>query len=134
MGLNPDTKLTRFGARDYDPSIGRWLQRDPIKFEGGTTNLYEYVHNDPINNIDPSGLFAPAIPIIAPIVLPIIGIGIGIICQTKGNTKAKKTVTDCYVENAEKMIECRKKPFGEDSKCFEESGGKLALCLKEVGQ
>ena len=31
---DPDTKLTRFGARDYDPVVGRWLQRDPIKFEG----------------------------------------------------------------------------------------------------
>ena len=51
-----DTKLTRFGARDYDPSIGRWLQRDPIKFEGGDTNLYAYVENDPINFYDNDGL------------------------------------------------------------------------------
>jgi RHS repeat-associated protein len=53
---DPDTKLTRFGERDYDPTIGRWLQKDPIKFEGGTTNLYEYVGNDPINYIDIDGL------------------------------------------------------------------------------
>lgn len=48
-----------FGTRDYDPSIGRWLQKDPIKFEGGTTNLYEYVANDPVNHVDPSGLRRP---------------------------------------------------------------------------
>jgi RHS repeat-associated protein len=48
------TGLVRFGARDYDPSIGRWLNKDPIRFDGGW-NLYGYVGNDPINYIDPDG-------------------------------------------------------------------------------
>lgn len=52
-----DTKLCRFGARDYDASIGRWLSKDPIRFGGGDTNLYGYVMQDPINWIDPSGLY-----------------------------------------------------------------------------
>ena len=30
-----DTELVRFGARDYDPSVGRWTNKDPITFEGG---------------------------------------------------------------------------------------------------
>jgi RHS repeat-associated protein len=51
-----DTGLTRFGARDYNPEIGRWLERDPILFNGGTFNLYEYCNNDPVNCIDPDGL------------------------------------------------------------------------------
>jgi RHS repeat-associated protein len=51
-----DTKLVRFGARDYDPILGRWTAKDPILFAGGDTNLYGYVFNDPINWIDPSGL------------------------------------------------------------------------------
>jgi RHS repeat-associated protein len=53
-----DTGLVRFGARDYDPETGRWVQKDPIGFEGGDANLYAYVSNDPINWVDPSGLFA----------------------------------------------------------------------------
>ncbi len=51
-----DTKLCHFGAREYDASTGRWLTKDPIGFAGGSTNLYGYVLNDPINWIDPTGL------------------------------------------------------------------------------
>lgn len=40
----------------YDPSIGRWLEPDPIGFGGGNVNLYEFVGNSPTNYVDPSGL------------------------------------------------------------------------------
>ena len=56
-GLNDkDTGFVRFGARDYDASIGRWTSKDPIRFRGGI-NLYGYVVNDPINAYDPRGLW-----------------------------------------------------------------------------
>jgi RHS repeat-associated protein len=51
-----DTKLVHFGAREYDPATGRWLQKDPISFRGGDTNLYAYAGGDPVNFVDPSGL------------------------------------------------------------------------------
>jgi RHS repeat-associated protein len=38
-----DTKLVRFGARDYDPQTGWWTAKDPIQFNSGDTNLYAYV-------------------------------------------------------------------------------------------
>lgn len=50
------TKLVRFGARDYDSYTGRWTAKDPIGFEA-TTGLYEYCNNDPVNRIDVWGLF-----------------------------------------------------------------------------
>ena len=46
----------RFGARDHDPYTGRWTARDPILFRGQQANLYAYVDNDPVNELDPSGL------------------------------------------------------------------------------
>jgi RHS repeat-associated protein len=49
------TGLVRFGARDYDAGVGRWVSKDPILFEGGQANLYAYVGNDPINQLDPTG-------------------------------------------------------------------------------
>src|ERR1700738_1676589 len=42
--------------RAYNPSIGRWLSRDPLGEKGGL-NLYAYVGNDPVNRVDPFGLF-----------------------------------------------------------------------------
>jgi RHS repeat-associated protein len=49
------TGLTRFGFRDYDAKTGRWTAKDPVGFGGGLTDLYNYVGNDPVNLLDPSG-------------------------------------------------------------------------------
>jgi RHS repeat-associated protein len=50
-----DTGLVRFGARDYDPRVGRWTSKDPIRFRG-SPNFFTYALSDPINRIDPTGL------------------------------------------------------------------------------
>ncbi len=50
------TKLTRFGVRDYDAETGRWTAKDPILFAGGDTNLYAYSLNDPVNLKDAGGM------------------------------------------------------------------------------
>jgi RHS repeat-associated protein len=52
-----DTGLVRFGARDYDAYAGRWTAKDPVLFGGGDGNLYAYAKLDPVNFLDPSGLF-----------------------------------------------------------------------------
>lgn len=51
---DPEHELIRFGARDYQPSMGRWTAKDSILFNGGL-NLYGYVANDPVNWVDPKG-------------------------------------------------------------------------------
>lgn len=52
------TRLVRFGARDYDAQSGRWTSKDPLFFAGNQPNFFAYVSSDPINFIDPSGLDA----------------------------------------------------------------------------
>jgi RHS repeat-associated protein len=47
--------LYYYGYRFYEPNLQRWLSRDPIE-EAGGINLYGFVGNNPINNIDPFGL------------------------------------------------------------------------------
>lgn len=36
--------------------MGRFISRDPLRFEGGDINLYRFVGNNPINNSDAFGL------------------------------------------------------------------------------
>lgn len=47
--------LLLFGLRFYDPQIGRWISQDPAGTIDGP-NLYTYLHNNPLNHIDPLGL------------------------------------------------------------------------------
>ena len=49
-------------ARYYDPSVGRFISEDPLGFGGGDVNLYAYVQNNPVNEVDPDGLISPVRP------------------------------------------------------------------------
>jgi hypothetical protein len=42
----------------FQPYLGRWLQVDPIGFDGGDPNLYGYEGENPVNRLDPMGLQA----------------------------------------------------------------------------
>jgi len=53
--FDPEINLYYYRARYYDPASGKFVNEDPIGFDGGD-NFYRYVYNGPTGSSDPLGL------------------------------------------------------------------------------
>ncbi|MGH8582685.1 MAG: RHS repeat-associated core domain-containing protein, partial [Gammaproteobacteria bacterium] len=53
--FDAETGLHQNWHRDYDPSVGRYLQSDPIGLRGGLST-YGYAGQNPVSYFDPMGL------------------------------------------------------------------------------
>ena len=53
--VDSGTGFELLGYRFYDEASGRFVNRDPIEYDGGLTVLYGFIGNDPQSWIDPSG-------------------------------------------------------------------------------
>ncbi len=53
--FDPETGLGYYRARYYDPTEGRFLSEDPLRFSGGGPDFYAYVNNSPTNFLDSFG-------------------------------------------------------------------------------
>jgi RHS repeat-associated protein len=51
-----ESDLVYYGYRYYSPSLGRWVNRDPIE-EEGDVSLYSWLLNNPITGVDALGQF-----------------------------------------------------------------------------
>ncbi len=123
-----ETHLYHVRNRMYHPSLGRWLQRDPLLYVDGM-NLYEYVRSAPINEVDPNGT--------------------GVFCWAKcifkcwscSDTfkkalkcaeKARDRFRDCRNKacDAEEFLECYVQYKKDQKDCFKKGAGAAGNCAK----
>jgi len=87
--VNLNSGIYYYGYRFYEPTLQRWLNRDPLAEEGGL-NLYEFVENEPTIFFDPDGgkpMTLPKLPPLPPGIkppLPLGPIGAAITCGAIG--------------------------------------------------
>ena len=96
-----ETGLYYYRARYYNPYIGRFLQTDPVGYGDGI-NWYAYCGNNPLNFVDPSGLYSVEVKIPLEVIWHQSSVGAsigGTIVQEGVNPQHKKDVLKFLAES-----------------------------------
>ncbi len=122
--LDNESSLYYLRARYYDPTIGRFISRDPIKgtlTNPQTQNPYVYSLNNPVNLSDPSGEF---------VLQPIVQFCVSSVVA--GINLAKSLASQQQMSEAGKVIAGpgAKKVFENASKVVQEYGGNVLDWVK----
>jgi len=54
-GVDVELEMYAYGARYYDPALAKWTSIDPLAEERNWVSPYNYVQNNPIMRVDPTG-------------------------------------------------------------------------------
>ncbi len=85
--FDPETQNYYVRNRAYNPALGRWIQRDPIGYTGGT-DLYEYADGRAVGAVDPSGETA----IVGRFVAGMVTFSVSIWSEAQGNSPSRNHV------------------------------------------
>jgi RHS repeat-associated protein len=118
--------------RNYDPSLGRYIQSDPIGLEGGL-NIYGHADGNPVNTIDPTGEFAIVIPFIPAIITGTdvaIGALIAAFATIPGDSARSKDRTTPWPDRRKDAWVCNCRADCNDNiigNCPDENGNEFAF-------
>ena len=114
--------LYHFRFRDYSPTLGRWVQQDPLGNGAGDDNLYRFVWDDSTDRTDPSGLVTQSTATGGPLSSLTIALAenpilvTGILVETSiigvGGGTITVTVTDNDNKDKKPTYVCTTKPRG----------------------
>ncbi|MGD0589793.1 MAG: RHS repeat-associated core domain-containing protein [Bacteroidota bacterium] len=108
-GLNDNqTKLVRFGMRDYSADIGRWTIKDPTLFSSKETNLYLYAKDDPQNCTDNQGTVIEMLKDIVEAILDLAAYN-----PEAGLNKAAEAADELLKDAFGEIVEAGGEAFGE---------------------
>ncbi|NEE36082.1 RHS repeat-associated core domain-containing protein, partial [Streptomyces sp. SID7982] len=94
-GTQDPTGLTHLGAREYDPSTGRFISVDPIADlkDPQQINGYAYSNNNPVTFADPDGKFFGAIFAIIRAIIRLINAIITYVSNQRGRSSGSGGMT-----------------------------------------
>jgi RHS repeat-associated protein len=113
-----ETGLNYNYLRDYDPTVGRYVESDSIGLAGGSWSTYSYVNGNPLWSIDPQGTNAVAV---ADGII-VVGGAVIICSSTSICSDAVKAATNAIAQAAS---QCPKEKCGELQKEIDELVGEL---------